>query len=203
MMSLRSVVVAAVAAAAAGAARGEVVFSTLGPNGSFSQLLTYAEGTGVVLGTEMGVAFTPSAAGHLTQMRAPLFGSSNLMVRLRVYRETGTLPGELVGEATFQAPSPPGTPLIEYPLPNIPVETGASYVLSVKTVSGGLGWRWHASSPGVPGRIVEQLPNQPWTQHSAMGLPAFELSIPAPGWAGVLAVAPVAVRRRRRGVASC
>jgi hypothetical protein len=167
------------------AATAHVVFSSFGPGGSYSPSFYYTDTLGTPpFGSEVGFAFSPSASGDLTRLRAPLMRASgaNFSMRISIYRESTALPGDLVGSWTASPTSFPGPPpVVNYPIPSgIFVTSGSTYFLTVKTLSLGGGWNWFASSPNIPGRQIYQWNGQPWTNEPNSSLPAFELSIPTP-----------------------
>lgn len=187
-------------AVVASGARAQVVYSNFGPGDTFFSNLFYTNTITPILYTEIGFGFTPSMTGELTQLRTPLMragGAGNMVISL--YRDTGTLPGDLLADWTALPPWGVMPTIWTLPLSGPVVEAGQTYFLSVRAEqTTSPDWRWFATTPLTQGECIFQNASGPW-QNDISSMPAFELSIPAPSGsmiAGMAFAAMAAFRRR-------
>lgn len=182
------------ALAFAGFARAEVVFSTYGPNFAYDSLYSYSIGNVNPFTLRFGFRFEPSRTGALTQLRAALYSSGsslNRPLRLTLYRDDGSLPGQVI--ATTDALLTRGQVGQVFPpsVISLPgtwrVTARQAYFLAVHFPSFNGACEWFAAGTDSSRIYGDQIwrwdLQSPWQRTSNSAMPAFDLRMDRPCFA--------------------
>ena len=134
----------------------KIIYSNLGPTKTnlYSSTNSWAvAGPGTGFSTFLGLAFTPKANSHVTQVRVALwyFGGAN-QINLNIYADAGGLPGTLLaGPVTVTNLPTFGTccSLVVADFPSLAVAAGTKYWVVANTPLSGTGSDFDGSWPMV------------------------------------------------------
>ena len=185
------IVVALTALCTANARANTIVFNTLGPGDTYSQINGYQiSGNNAATGidTEEAAQFTAGASGFLATVDLGLgyAVSPGLPVSAYLYGDASGSP-----DNANQTLLGSGTPTAEFGTTNnsivsiavagnVPVTMGSLYWLVLKPANPNAFDFWNLSLPPITGNVAESMDHSPWDVGSGGVLPAFRITAQSP-----------------------
>jgi len=178
----------------AGFAQAEVVFSTYGPNFAYDTLYSYSIGNINPFTLQFGFRFEPTRTGTLTRLRAALYSSGsslNRPLRLTLYRDDGSLPGQIVASTdallTRGQTGQVSPPSVINLAGTWRVTAHQAYYLAIHFPNFNGSCEWYAAGTNSTRILGEQISRwdllSPWQRSTNSAMPAFELQMDHPCFA--------------------